>query len=609
MLAAAGATAAGSSRSRTAPAAADKAEYIYLEAVDAYEDQRYDDYYMLLRRARALDPADPYIRAEIAELQSISPLTDSAGREEAYRAISDRYYADVSNYHYATVLAEMAKKYRRYDDLARVWQTLDSVYPDRTDPAVNLASVYLVQYIMGDTAAYSRCLAIYDRLQRGLGADIGLSSQKIRAYGVRRDTAAVVRELNFLRRSAPADIDAQIFIGGTYAQFDMPDSALVYFDRACAIDSTYGPVYLSRVELFNMTGDSTAYDREVFRAIESPDLEFGAKFKLLTDYVVKLYSDTAQRPRIAHMFETLQEQNPGEAELHAFYGAYNNEIDRPAEAAEQYSYAIALDPTNPEVWQALVMAYGRSGDSGKVLATAREGARRFPSDLYFPLVASGSLLAKDRPEEALALLDSVDTSQLAADKVRLSFYHGQRGDILYRLGQADSAFVEYDRAIECNPENFGALNNAAYHMAVRGVNLQRAKLYSSMTVQAEPDNTTYLDTYAWVLFRLGEYGEAKKYIDLTLVAMGLKEPEGDEAPVGDGELPSDPEDMLAEEFSEIEAPELREPSAEIYEHAGDIYYHAGDSAGAVDMWKNALKLDPDNALIKKKVKHKQYFAE
>ena len=37
---------------------ADKAEVIYLEAVDAYEDGRYDDYYMLLRRARHLDPSD-----------------------------------------------------------------------------------------------------------------------------------------------------------------------------------------------------------------------------------------------------------------------------------------------------------------------------------------------------------------------------------------------------------------------------------------------------------------------------------------------------------------------------------------------------------------------
>ena len=325
--------------------------------------------------------------------------------------------------------------------------------------------------------------------------------------------------------------------------------------------------------------------------------------------MVKLYSDTAQRARIAHMFETLQELNPGEAELHAFYGAYNNEIDRPAEAAEQYAYAIALDPSKPEVWQALVMAYGRSGDAVRMLASAREAARRYPDDVYFPLVASNALLAENRPAEALALLDSVNVSALQG-KEKESFYHGQRGDILYRLEMPDSAFAEYDRAINCNPENLGALNNAAYHMAVRGVNLARAKLYASMAVQSEPDNSTYLDTYAWVLFRLGEYDQAKTYIDRTLVAMGLKTPPADSLSEPSGE-PLAPGGISPEtdEINDLEAADVREPNSEIYDHAGDIYYHAGDRAEALEMWKAALELDPENKLIQKKVRQKRYFAE
>ena len=36
---------------------------------------------------------------------------------------------------------------------------------------------------------------------------------------------------------------------------------------------------------------------------------------------------------------------------------------------------------------------------------------------------------------------------------------------------------------------------------------------SQKTILAEPDNATYVDTYAWVLFRLGRYEEAKAYAD------------------------------------------------------------------------------------------------
>lgn len=42
--------------------------------------------------------------------------------------------------------------------------------------------------------------------------------------------------------------------------------------------------------------------------------------------------------------------------------------------------------------------------------------------------------------------------------------------------------------------------------------LEEAERMSARTIQAEPDNATYLDTYAWVLHRMGRDTEALKYI-------------------------------------------------------------------------------------------------
>ena len=39
---------------------------------------------------------------------------------------------------------------------------------------------------------------------------------------------------------------------------------------------------------------------------------------------------------------------------------------------------------------------------------------------------------------------------------------------------------------------------------------------SYRTVSAEPDNASYLDTYAWILFEKGRYTEARIYIDQPL---------------------------------------------------------------------------------------------
>ena len=166
---------------------------------------------------------------------------------------------------------------------------------------------------------------------------------------------------------------------------------------------------------------------------------------------------------------------------------------------------------------------------------------------------------------ALELTDSADYE--AVSQVLSSI-----GDTYYAKGVTDSAFVYYDRAIKTNPENLLALNNCAYYLAEAGKDLDKAEQMSAITVKQQPDNSTSLDTYAWIMFKKKDYVEAMAYIDKAL------------------------------ENSE-------EPSEELYHHAGDIYFMNAEPAIALDFWEKALALDPQNELLKKKVKHKTYFFE
>lgn len=113
-------------------------------------------------------------------------------------------------------------------------------------------------------------------------------------------------------------------------------------------------------------------------------------------------------------------------------------------------------------------------------------------------------------------------------------------------------------------------------MALAGSDLVRAELYASIATAADPANATFLDTYAWVLFKKKDFVKAREVIDQAL-----------------GTATED-------------TPEF---SADIYDHAGDIYFMSGDHREALDFWKKALKLDPDNKLLKKKVEHKTIFFE
>lgn len=132
------------------------------------------------------------------------------------------------------------------------------------------------------------------------------------------------------------------------------------------------------------------------------------------------------------------------------------------------------------------------------------------------------------------------------------------------------------------------MNNCAYFMAVDSLDLVKAELYASIATTGEPENPTYLDTYAWVLFTKKDYQQAREVMDKALEIYARTEKENDDS---------------------SETKKEHTASAEVYDHAGDIYFMTGDHRQAVEFWKQALELDPSNPKIRKKVEHKTIFFE
>ncbi len=596
-----------------------KARYIYLEAAAAKTDERYDDYYMLLRRAGALDPEDPFIAGDMAEMDLLSPYIDSLRAATAYEALKQRFLAAPSDLQLASAYIRVAGNKGRLDDLVQAWTLLDSVRPDRTDVSLSLAEVLVLKSLRGDTTAFGRALTIYDRLLGALPGDVGITSQKIRAYSARRDTAAIVAELQRLIASAPDNLQVNLYTGSTYTALALPDSALKYFDHALELEPESGEVFITRAQFFSQQGDSLAFDREVFNALAASDLDFEPKLDLLLNYAKILIRDSGDGARVRSMFEKLLETNPGEARLHSLYGSYEFTRDNYEGALEQFSYAVDLDPSDAELWGGYLTSLSRVRPASEVLTAMRRAIRLFPDNLSFHLGAAGMLIYDGDRQGALKQLDSVPSTALT-DPIESSRYHTTRGDLLYALDMRDSAYTAYNEAIRLNPHNSMAMNNVAYFMALDSVNLSLARTYASLAVSEEPENPTYLDTYAWVEFRRKDYTEAKRLIDLALAAydehleVAIDSTEADsremaiirDALEGTNVSIESPDDSIIEEdVVEEETPET--PSAEIYDHAGDIYFRNGLVQEAVQFWEKALMLKPDDELIKKKAVHKTYF--
>ena len=610
-----------------------KADYIFIEATNALNEDRIDDAYMLYRRAYRLNPADKEIASAYA-LMTLSQSRDSAEEERAYQAVRDDYFADPTNYYKGQLLVNVATMRRDYRCAAAVWQKLDSAYPDRSDPALNLADTYLMIYLTeNDTALYRRAFDIYNRLEQGVGFDLGLISHKIRAYSAALDTAAIISELQRVQKAMPGDVQSACFIANTYDDFGMPDSARTYFDKAFAIDSLDAHTIVCRSAFYYQHGDTTAFVSEALRALKLPTIEFDVKLKLLNSYITQLFNRPEYSSSISNMFEVMQDQHPGESDLHMMYGFYLEARADTAGAIEQFGYASDLAPTDEAARYNKIRLYAMSHtDHADVAARWCEKAITDSCDAAtFGYLGASIYFMCDSIDRALTLLDKVKiTPEMTDDNI--ARVYNMRGDLLYQSGRSDSSYFYYEKALLYDPSNLMTRNNLAYHYAVDSIKLDEAERYISAVVDVEPDNPTYLDTYAWVKFKRGDYASARHYIDRTINITALQSlcdtavfddyavcdtavfddyAVCDTAvydysdSVTDLAIVEDPDTIDAGNVMIDEAMEYL--SAEVLEHAGDIYYMTGEHEQAVKFWTQASKLDADNELLRRKVKQKKYI--
>jgi len=140
------------------------------------------------------------------------------------------------------------------------------------------------------------------------------------------------------------------------------------------------------------------------------------------------------------------------------------------------------------------------------------------------------------------------------------------GDSYYESQQSLQAYAAYDSALVHHALNVGTLNNYAYYLSLEGKQLVKAEQMSKKTVEIEPKNETYLDTYAWILYMQKRYSEARTYMDRALQNGGDKNP--------------------------VEL-----------DHAGDIYVKLKLNKEAIDFWTRAIQLKIENPeKVEKKIK-------
>ena len=243
--------------------------------------------------------------------------------------------------------------------------------------------------------------------------------------------------------------------------------------------------------------------------------------------------------------------------------------------------ALEIAPDNAAARLQLVSYAWRAEDKDRVIALCRDARQYNPDEMAFYYYQGIAYYQKEQLDDALnAFQNGISVINDQSDPDIVSDFYAVMGDIMHQKGREQEAFAAYDSCLQWKDDNIGCLNNYAYYLSEKGLNLDKAEQMSYRTIKAEPKNATYLDTYAWILFMQKRYNEARIYIDQTL------------------QCDSDSSSVLLE-------------------HAGDIYYQVGEKEKAVNLWQQALGRSSEKSEIKgdrkqiliRKIKLKKYLKE
>ena len=332
-----------------------------------------------------------------------------------------------------------------------------------------------------------------------------------------------LRVIEQYAQANPSNIAIQLARGDSYAAAGKDDEALRIYNDVLQHNPTYAKTYAVLYAYYLQRGDSATGESYIYSALQQSQIGLDDKINILRVLSKNIHANDNkdERARILTILDDLSRQYPLEEEIHGIYANYLDATDVVEDSIANREWHIILDlnPYSAEAWGALTSDALRKDDAQRLISITDSATHYLPDDYRWYLYQTiGYILLHDyekaidasrRGQQCVAADENMPAQQRS---MMYSTFYQNMGDAYYELSQSDSSYYYYEQSLSYMPDNIGLLNNYAYHLALDSMDLSRAEQMSAKTIQAEADNATYLDTYAWVLFRRGNLTLARFYI-------------------------------------------------------------------------------------------------
>jgi tetratricopeptide (TPR) repeat protein len=514
--------------------------------------------YLLFNKALELAPEEAAISYKMAEV-----LGKNTKHEKALPFAQRAVDLDPSNSFYALLLAEL---YHQLEQPMRAAEILDKLTQESSKNqsyTLDLASIYL------DANEFDKALVVLDRAEAYYGVREPFTVQKQRIYLRKNNLPKAIEEGEKLIASFPGNASYVLGLVEILYNNGRLDQAISLVEGEIQKYPDQPELQMAAYTLISEKGDASRALPHLILGMKSTDLPATAKAKAYEGILEEI--KTQERESILDTLEYLMlESYPEDASIFEAFGKRRMSEKQVAEGIAFYKKSLSLAPNNQTLLEEVILnSFEVNTPYQEVENYTQMAVEEFPELAAFWFY--DGVVKSAQKKDSLAVISLEHALRLNENKNQqlAQVAYGTLANSQYNLGLKDKAFANFEKALAIDSKDDLVLNNYAYFLSLEKLELEKAKNMAERVVKRNPNNSTYLDTLAWILFQMKKYAEALPYIEKAILLE-------------------------------------KDPGGVLMEHYGDILYHLNWADEAISWWKKAQQHPEGSEKLAQKIKEGKY---
>lgn len=452
-------------------------------------------------------------------------------------------------------LEHKARIYYTMDNLSKaseVYEKIMEIDSNYTFGLYNLARIY------EELKQPAKAIVIYEKLTDEVGFDMEILRRMYDIYSGYKNYEKCLEVINYALKLDPYNPTYIQQLGALYIKLGKDSEAQGVLEDYYLLNPDDKNIQSELAKLYFKGNEIEKGFQNFSKLLGKTNLKFEEKVQIGELYFNTISQDKTSIEVAKNIFKYLNESYPSEWIPYYYLGELDISSSDIPSGIVKLQQALVYADTSKEAYQMIGFTFYRIGKNDEAYNVLSRGMSMYPDDFRMNYFYGLSLQRKGQEAEAVKYLEkalSLSPDDISVMSTLAMAYNG-----LKKYPESDEM---YERALKLDPNSALLLNNYAYNLAERGMNLDKALDMARTAVDKEPNSASYLDTYGWVFYKLKRYDEALKYISKAVSISGS--------------------------------------SAVILEHLGDIYEALKDIKNAKIYWGKALELNPNNQWLKEKL--------